>query len=100
MASLSTGLPIVVIPLGADQFRNGKRIVDLGVGVMLDRYKRTPEDIRQAVFEVLENPAYCARAGQLQQEIAALPGPEHAVRLIERLGREKQPLIASRVDRT
>lgn len=98
MASLSIGLPMVVIPLGADQFRNGKRIVDLGVGVMLDRDKRTPDDIRQAVFEVLYNPVYRERAGQLQQEITALPSPDHAVRLLERLGREKQPLIDPRVD--
>jgi UDP:flavonoid glycosyltransferase YjiC (YdhE family) len=94
MAALSVGLPLVALPLGADQFRNGRRIVDLGVGVMLPPEQRTPEQIRPAVCEVLEQPSYRDRSGELATEIAVLPPPEHGVALLEQLARERRPILA------
>jgi hypothetical protein len=47
------------------------------------------------VLAVLANPAYRRAAGRLRAEIAALPGPEHAVALLERLATEKRPIPAS-----
>ena len=56
----------------------------------------TPETARQAVLAVLGDPAYRAAAERMRDEIAALPGPEHAVALLERLAAEKQPILAER----
>lgn len=97
MAALAAGLPVVAIPLGADQFRNGHRLADLGAGVMLDRTERTPARIRDAVREVLDNPACRQRARALQAEIDALPGPERGVALLEQLARERRPLYPDTV---
>jgi UDP:flavonoid glycosyltransferase YjiC (YdhE family) len=61
---------------------------------MLAPEERTPEAIRAAVRAVLAEPAYRARAAQLRDAIAALPGPEHAVSLLERLVVERRPLLS------
>ena len=41
--------------------------------------------IRTAVRDVLTAPSYRERAEQLRDQIRVLPGPAHAVRLLERL---------------
>ena len=63
---------------------NAARIEALGVGRTLDAIGSTPEDIRGAVMQVLDEPTY-RRAERVREEGAALPGPEHAVNLIEAL---------------
>jgi UDP:flavonoid glycosyltransferase YjiC (YdhE family) len=85
MAALSCGLPLVVIPLAADQPHNARRCVDLGVGTLIDPVAATPEAIRDAVRTVLADPRYQANARRLQAESEGLPGPEHGVALVERL---------------
>jgi UDP:flavonoid glycosyltransferase YjiC (YdhE family) len=41
--------------------------------------------VREAVSTVLDDPSYRAAAERIRDEIRALAGPEHAVRLLERL---------------
>jgi MGT family glycosyltransferase len=85
IGALAHGLPQVVIPLGADQLNNAARCRDLGLGRVLDVMTITPEVIRDAASDALTNPTYGVRAAQFQAEIAALPGPGHAVRLLEQV---------------
>lgn len=92
--ALRAGLPLVVIPFGADQPLNAARCASLGVGVTIGPEARTAEAIRAAVRAVLADPAYGANAARVRDEMAALPGPEHAVALLERLAAEKRPLLA------
>ena len=49
---------------------------------------------REAVLEVLDNPAYRANAERVRAEIVALPGPEEAVQLLERLATTGEPQLA------
>ena len=56
--------------------------------------ERNPEAMRDAVRAVLGDPAYRATAERVRGEMAALPGPEYAVALLERLARDKPPLVA------
>jgi len=44
-----------------------------------------PADIRAAVADVLERPGYRRAAERMRDELAALPGVEHAVGLLEAL---------------
>lgn len=90
LGALAAGLPSVVIPLGADQPLNAARCEALGVGVALDAVRATPADVRDAVRSVLDEPRYAAAARRLRDECAALPGPEHAVPLLERLAGAKR----------
>ncbi len=95
MAALTHGLPLVVIPLSADQPVNAARCAALGLGAVIAPANLTPEAAREAVQAVLSDPAYRAAAGRMRAEIAALPGPEHAVALLERLATERQPIVAA-----
>ena len=85
LGALAHGLPLVLLPMGADQPQNADRCAALGVGLVLDVIAATPEDVRDAVSAVLSEPSYRAAAERIRDEIAALPGPEHAVELLERL---------------
>ena len=96
MGCLGVGVPLVVIPVNGDQPRNARRCADLGVGRVVEPDERTPEAIRAAVRAVLADPSYRSNAGRLRADMAALPGPEHAVALLERLAKEKQPIFAGR----
>jgi UDP:flavonoid glycosyltransferase YjiC (YdhE family) len=54
----------------------------------------TPESIRRSALAVLAAPSYRANAERIRDEIAALPGMERAVALLERLAMEQRPIIA------
>ncbi|HEU4324864.1 MAG TPA: glycosyltransferase [Roseiflexaceae bacterium] len=85
MGTLAHGLPMVLLPMGADQPLNAARCAALGVARVLDALEATPADVRDAVAAVLADPRPRRAAERLRDEIAALPGPESAVPLLERL---------------
>jgi MGT family glycosyltransferase len=92
MGALAHGLPLVVIPLGADMPLNAGRCAALGVGRVIDVADATPETVRTTVEAVLADRTYRTNAERIRDEIAALPGPEHALQLLERLAAGKRPL--------
>ncbi len=108
MAALAQGVPLVVVPLAADQGQNATRVAATGMGRALpflpevttlprcgDLAKGpgfSPGALRDAVLDVLENPAYRTRARQLRDEAQGQPGMERAVELLARLAVEKRPL--------
>ncbi len=93
VAALGHGLPLVVVPIAADHPQNAARCMALGLGKVVMPADLTPESARDAVLGVLGDPTYRRNAERLRDEMAALPGPEHAVELLERLARERQPLM-------
>jgi MGT family glycosyltransferase len=93
IGALAHGVPAVLLPMGADQPLNAARCVALGVAQVLDAVTATPEDVREAVATVLADAAYRRAAERIRKEIAALPGPAHAVSLLERLAAERRPLL-------
>ncbi|HET6173674.1 MAG TPA: glycosyltransferase [Gaiellales bacterium] len=94
MGALAHGLPMVLIPLGADQPANAARCAELGIARVLDAVRATPEQVLEAVSVALLDPVCRRAAQQMRDEIAALPGPVHAVALLERLATERRPLLA------
>jgi UDP:flavonoid glycosyltransferase YjiC (YdhE family) len=76
---------MVALPLGGDQAANARRCAVLGVARVLPPDQRTPDAIRTAVREVLDDPRYRANAQALRAQFQALPGPERAVQLLEQL---------------
>jgi UDP:flavonoid glycosyltransferase YjiC (YdhE family) len=87
IGALAHGLPLVAIPIGADQPLNAARCEALGVGVGLDALGATARDVRDAVSAVLSEPRYRAAAERIRDEYAALPGPDQALAQLERLVR-------------
>jgi MGT family glycosyltransferase len=94
--AIANGLPMVILPLGADQPENAARCAELGASRTLDQDNLTPEHVRDVVRDVLHAPSYRLAAERLRDEFNALPGSEYAARLLERLARDKAPIMASR----
>ncbi|GAA3882880.1 glycosyltransferase [Saccharothrix violaceirubra] len=95
VGTLAHGLPMVLVPLGADQPHNADQCVRLGVAGKLDPVTATPEDVRAVVHEVLTNPDHRRAAERVRAEILGLPEPARAVPLLERLaGPRDHPLSA------
>ena len=55
---VANGLPMVILPLGADQPDNAPRCAELGASRTLDQEHLTPEHIREVVLDVLHTPSY------------------------------------------
>ncbi|MGH2351831.1 MAG: glycosyltransferase [Chloroflexota bacterium] len=96
MAALIHGLPLVTVPISADQPENAARCAALGVGRVAAAADATAETIRHAVRTVLADPAYRRNAERLGDEISRLPGPDQAVPLLEQLAGERRLLPAAK----
>jgi UDP:flavonoid glycosyltransferase YjiC (YdhE family) len=90
--ALRLGLPLVVIPISGDQPYTAQRVAALGLGVAIDRTERSPARIRAAVRHVLAEDRYRTNARAFASAMAALPPIGHAVALLERLARDRQPI--------
>ncbi len=85
LGALAHGLPIVALPLGADQPWNADRIETLGLGVVLDALTATPGDLAAAIRAALSDATMRARAAAMRDELDRLPGVETTVPLLEDL---------------
>ena len=88
LAALAQGLPLLLLPQGANQFWNADRCADLGVGIRLLPAEVDHASVHQAVHALLEQPAYRERAGELADEIGRMPPPEEVVSLLEQLAQK------------
>jgi UDP:flavonoid glycosyltransferase YjiC (YdhE family) len=94
VGALAHGLPMVLLPIGADQPLNAARCQALHVARILNPLQATAADVSEAVSNVLSDPSYRRNAQRLKAEIEASPGPEQALHLLERLAAERQPITA------
>jgi MGT family glycosyltransferase len=74
------GKPMVVLPIFWDQHDNAQRMQETGVGIRLDTYRHEPEELTQALDEVLGG---CERLEAIAQRLQRNPGTEKAAELIE-----------------
>jgi UDP:flavonoid glycosyltransferase YjiC (YdhE family) len=86
--SLIAGIPMVVVPITADQPYSAERCAALGVGRAISATDRSSGAIRDAVLDVLKNPDYKTKARGFQSEMRSLPDINHAVELLEALVQE------------
>ena len=103
LASLSVGVPVVVLPSIWDQAELAWRVHETGAGLRLPPRRTTPQRMRQAVELVLKEPSFRENARRMGAALARRGGPERAAELIEELiglrqpGTSwKQPVTASR----
>lgn len=94
IATLAHALPMLLIPMGADQPLNAARCESLGVAKVLDAIEASPEMIRDAASQILNADSYRLAAKSIQDEIAAMPPVSSAVELLEQVGKTKQPIFS------
>jgi UDP:flavonoid glycosyltransferase YjiC (YdhE family) len=91
LGALAAGVPLVVIPLFADQPQNARRVAEVGAGLAVepnrDDIPATIPPLRAAIETVLSEPSYGESAQALAAELRAEPPVDEAVALSERLGR-------------
>lgn len=83
--ALAAGRPCLVLPLGRDQPDNAARVVAHGAGRRL-RPSASAEAIAGTVMEMLGDPGYAARAGDLGRRIRAETDCGRIVTAVESLG--------------
>ncbi|WP_443945523.1 glycosyltransferase [Pedobacter sp. AW1-32] len=81
--TFSNGLPMLITPIAYDHFHTAKLIEQAGCGVSI-RYKRLRvEDLRNTVFELLEDPKYRTAAEKIKNTFIQAGGNDKAVELLE-----------------
>ncbi len=83
LAGLAAGVPLVLLPVHADQPENAERCCAAGVGVALDADSRDLGAVRDAAATVLGDPAYGTAAVRVRHEIAGMPEPAALVPFLE-----------------
>lgn len=82
LGALAHGLPQLCLPQAADQFRNAAAGVRAGVALSLHPADADPDAIRSAVADLLGDPALRRSAGQVADQIAAMPAPAEVVEIL------------------
>ena len=77
LGALAVGMPLVVIPLFADQPYNARRVHEVGAGIAVEPNREdipaTIAPLRAAIEKVLSEPSYGDRAAALAAELRAEP---------------------------
>lgn len=71
--ALAAGVPMITLPMFAEQPANASRIAEIGAGTGFRIEETTTDGLREAVTQVLTDPTFRARARGLQRQMLALP---------------------------
>ena len=77
--ALGAGVPVVAVPLFADQPYNAERVVALGAGLAVHPGEGLGDRCSAAVARVLDDPAIRTAAAGVAREIASLPSVDELV---------------------
>lgn len=94
--ALMNAVPMLCLPLSAEQPVNAINCHRAGVALWVDPEKADPPTIRRHCARLLGDPIFRRRATEAQEEMAALPPVSHAVALLERLARTGRPVMTAR----
>ncbi|MFE0175019.1 macrolide family glycosyltransferase [Streptomyces sp. NPDC059002] len=80
---LHAGVPMIVVPQGAEQPMNADRLVELGVARRIDTADATADALRSALLGLTSDPEVAGRSARLKAEVRAEGGASRAADLIE-----------------
>jgi UDP:flavonoid glycosyltransferase YjiC (YdhE family) len=87
LGALAAGVPLVVVPLFADQPLNARRVEAVGAGLVVR--PPDPTAIRAAVRRVLQEEPFRAAAERLAAELRSQPPTDAAVELLGQLAQRR-----------
>jgi UDP:flavonoid glycosyltransferase YjiC (YdhE family) len=85
---------MIVLPLFWDQYDNAQRMHELGLGLRLETYAFTDDQLIEAVDGLLADPVLSARSAEIGDRIRARQGLRRAADLVERVAREHADRIS------
>ena len=91
--TLSFGVPMVVVGKGEDKPEVASRVTWTGTGIDLATDTPTPNQIREAVDQILAKTEYRARAQKLAREFASYDAAKRLTELVETLVAEQEVLV-------
>lgn len=82
--AIQFGKPVVTIPIEnhGEQLGNSAKVAELGMGVMLRPKGLKPEQLADAISQVLGSPEYRKRVSELQRMAEKLNGIDNAVQIV------------------
>jgi len=92
--TISFGVPMVVVGMGEDKPEVAARVTWSGTGISLATDTPTPEQIRDAVDQILAKPEYRARAQKLAHEFASYDATNRLPQLVEALAANQKLLVS------
>ena len=95
LESLVHGVPVIAVPMYADQPGLAARVVHSGAGESIHLTQLTATKVRELIRRILSNPSYAERAGAMGASLDRAGGERRAADLIEdTLGRVFAPAEA------
>jgi MGT family glycosyltransferase len=82
--ALHFGKPMICLPLFWDQYDNAQRVDELGLGIRLDPYRVSGDELRAATGRLLADAGLRTRLAGLGTRIRARDGVRRAADLIEK----------------
>lgn len=79
------GVPMILVPLGADQFFNAYRLQELGAGKVLKKEEVTVANLRHHAKLVLENKSFKMQVEKVRESFITAGGPVSAVKKVEEI---------------
>ncbi|MEJ1932976.1 nucleotide disphospho-sugar-binding domain-containing protein, partial [Nostoc sp. NIES-2111] len=85
LGALASGVPMLLLPQGADQLFNASRCCAAGAALMLRPDEASPNAIAAAAQRLMAEPSFASRAAAIAGEIASMPSAEDALLAIEQM---------------
>jgi UDP:flavonoid glycosyltransferase YjiC (YdhE family) len=83
LAALAHGVPMVLLPMGADQFQVAARSASAGSAIVVRPHEANAVTVHRALHTVLGDESYRNAARAVQDEITAMPTPADTAAAVE-----------------
>ncbi len=83
------GKPMIVLPLFWDQYDNAQRVDECGLGVRLDTYSCSKDELHSAIDRLVNDDTLRSRLTEISTQIQARDGVTRAADLIEAVARRR-----------
>ncbi len=82
LGALAQGVPLLLLPVAADQFRNARALQAVGAGLALVGEAQTDAAMRHALQRLHDEPAFTQAAERMADELAAMPQADAVARAL------------------